>query len=231
MWNRMRAFFQSEPMDRELDAEVASHIVFATEENLRLGHSPQEARRRALVRFGGVEQARQTHREMRGLLGLDRLMQDLRHTFRTLGRDRGFTTVAVLILALGIGANIVVFSVVNTILLRPLPFHDPQQLVWLAGNHGKGGLSDQTYRVDAYEEFQRHNQSFQSVTGFVPYYAFSDFKLTGYGEPKPAPGVWVIGNFFQTMGIEPELGRLFTQNESVKGGPKVALLSDAYWRR
>ena len=105
-------------MDRELDAEVASHIEMATEENLRAGMPAEEARRRALVRFGGVEQARQVHRETRGLPGLDRLMQDLRYTFRTLGRDRGFTTVAVLILALGIGANVVVFSVVNTLLLR-----------------------------------------------------------------------------------------------------------------
>jgi predicted permease len=134
-------------------------------------------------------------------------------------------------LALGIGANIAVFSVVNTILLRPLPFHDPQQLTWLAGNNGVGGLSEQTYRVDSYEEIQRHSQSFQDVTGYMPFYVVADYKLTGYGEPKPVSGVWVGGNFFQTLGIQPALGRLFTPEECVKGGRPAVLLSHTFWER
>ena len=117
----------------------------------------------------------------------------MRYALRTLGRDRGFTLVAVLILALGIGANIVVFSVVNTILLRPLPFKDSQQLVWLAGNEGKGGLNEQTYTVDVYEEFQRHNRSFQSVTGYQTFYNSIQYKLTGSGDPKALVGVEVAG--------------------------------------
>ncbi len=117
------------------------------------------------------------------------LWQDLRYALYMFAKNPGFTVVAVLTLALGIGANIAVFSVVNTILLRPLPFHDPQQLTWLAGNNGVGGLSDQTYRVDVYEEIQRHSQSFQDVTGYVPLLlGHSDFKLMGYGEPKPVFG-------------------------------------------
>jgi predicted permease len=229
--NRLRAFFRKEPLDHELDAEMASHLAFAIEEGLQRGLSPQEARRQALVRFGGVEQAKEQHREARGLPVLDSLVQDLRYAFRTLRRDRVFTLIAVLILALGIGANIAVFSVVNTILLRSLPFHDPQQLTWLAGNNGIGGLSVKTYRVDAYEEIQRHNQSFQSVTAYVPFYAVSDYKLTGYGEPKPVSGVWVAGNFFQTLGVQPALGRLFTREECVKGGRPAVLLSHAFWER
>jgi predicted permease len=162
---------------------------------------------------------------------LDILLQDLRYTHRTLYRDRFFTLITVLILSLGIGANIAVFSVVNTILLRPLPFRDPQQLTWLAGNNGVGGLSDQTYRVDVFEEIQRHSQSFRDVTAYVPYYDYSDFKLTGYGEPKPVSGVWVAGNFFQTLGIQPALGRLFTREECVKGGRLAVLLSWPFWQR
>src|SRR5271165_500728 len=137
----LRSFFRKEPLDRDLNAEMASHLDFAIEENLQSGMSREEARRQALIRFGGVEQAKEQHRETRGLPTLDIFLQDLRYTFRTLRRDRAFTIVAVLILALGIGANIVVFSVVNTILLRPLPFHAPERLAWLAGNNGVGGLS------------------------------------------------------------------------------------------
>jgi predicted permease len=228
---KMRAFFRKAPMDNDLDAEMKSHIDLATDENLNRGMSTQEARRQALIRFGGVERAKEEHRETRGLPVLDVMLQDLRFTFRTLLRDRGFAIVAVLILALGIGANVVVFSVVNTILLRPLPFYDPQQLVWITGNNGIGGLSDVTYRVDAFEELQRHSRSFQNVTGFVPYYSASDTKLTGNGQPKPVSGVWVVGDFFQTLGVQPALGRLFTPDECVKGGRPAVVLSNAYWRQ
>lgn len=174
---------------------------------------------------------KQQHREARAVSSLDILLQDLRYTYRTLCRDRVFTLIAVLILALGIGANVAVFSVVNTILLRPLSFRDPQQLTWLAGNNGVGGLSDKTYRVDAYEEIERHSQSFQEVTAYVAFYAYFDFKLTGYGEPKPVSGVWVAGNFFRTLGIQPVLGRLFTSEECVKGGRPAILLSRPFWQR
>ena len=188
----------------------------------------------ALVEVGGVAQVKQAVREGRAGAGLETLGQDLRYALRTLKRDKGFTLIAVLILGLGIGANVAVFSVVNTMLLRPLPFRDPQQLVWMAGNGGVGGLSDQTYRVVAYEEFARHNKSFQNVTGFVPSYELSQTTLLGYGAPKPVSGVWVAGDFFQTLGVQPMLGRLFTTEETVnynKGGRPAAILSYDFWQR
>jgi predicted permease len=231
MLHRVRSFFRKEPLDRELDAEMASHLEMAVEENVRRGMNPEEARRQAMVRFGGVQQAREQQREARGLPWIDILMQDLRFTFRTLTRDRGFAIVAVLILGLGIGANIAVFSVVNAILLRPLPFHDPQQLVWLAGNNGKGGLSDMTYLVDAYEDYARENHSFREMTAFSPYYSLSETNLVGNGTPKPLQSVWVAGNFFQVLGVHPILGRQFTPEESVKGGPPAALLSYSLWKQ
>ncbi|MGC1783747.1 MAG: ABC transporter permease [Acidobacteriaceae bacterium] len=229
--SRVSAFFRREPLDRDLNAEMASHIDLATEENLQHGLPPEEARRQALIRFGGVQQAKEQQRDARGFPKLEILMQDLRYTLRTLRRDSGFTVIAVLILALGIGANIVVFNVVDTILLRPLPFHDPQQLTWIADSHGKSGLSSQTYSVDAYREFQRENHSFQAVTAYMPFFGESNYKLTGNGEPQPVSSVMVAGNFFQTLGVQPVLGRLFSPEELLKGGGAAVLLSYPVWQR
>ncbi len=227
---RMGAFFRKEPMDRELEAEVAAHIEMATAENLQRGMTPEEARRQALVRFGGVEQAKERQRESRGLPWLDTVLQDLRYTMRTLGRDRGFATIAILILALGIGANVVVFSVVNTILLRPLPFYDPSRLVWIAPADAKG-LSASTYSVDAYEDLRLMNRSYEDVTGYFAFSTEDNYKLTGRGVPLPVTGIMVAGNFFHVLGVEPMLGRQFTPEESIKGGPAAVMLSHAFWQR
>jgi hypothetical protein len=168
--HRLRSSFPNPQLDQDLDAEMVSHLELATEQNLKRGLSAEEARRQALVVFGGVEQAKARNREARGVAFLDILSQDLRYGIRTLGRDPGFALIAVLILALGIGANIAVFSVVNTILLRPLPFREPQRLAWIAGAKGRSGLSSVTYSVDAYRELLAQGRSFQDVTA---YFAFS----------------------------------------------------------
>ena len=229
--HRFVALFRRDDLDRELEAEMAAHVDLAIEENLKAGMSPQDARRFALAHFGGTQQAKENHRDSRALPWLETLSQDLRYTFRTLRKDRSFTAITILILALGIGANIVVFSVVNTLLLRPLPFRDPSQLTWLAGNNGAGGLSDVTYRVDAFEAYQQHNYSFEALTAYVPFLAASDFVLAGIDPPRPISGMHVAGNFFQTLGVQPMLGRLFLPNEYAKGGPRVVLLSYPFWRQ
>jgi predicted permease len=228
---RVRSFFQKEQRDLELDAEVTAHLELAVEENLRRGMSAEEARRQALIRFGGVMQAKEQQREVRGLPWLDVLLQDLRYTFRTLRRDRGFALIAVIILGLGIGANIAVFSVVNTILLRPLPLHNPQELVRILSKKTTGGESSMTYSADATEEFQRRNRSFQAVTGYFAFSSSDNFKLMGNGQPLPLTGLSVAGNFFQTLGVQPSLGRLFTAEESLHNSRPVVLLSHALWKR
>jgi predicted permease len=228
-WNRVLAVFRREPLDTDLDAEIASHLDAAIEDNLRLGMPPEEARRAAHIRFGGVARAMEQHREARGVPALDLLRQDLRFTFRALRRDRSFACVVILVLALGVGANVAVFSVVNTILLRPLPFGTPNQLVWFAANGGKGGLSEQTYTVAAFEEFRRNNRSFQDVTSYQTFFNSIQYKLTGRGEP--IVGIQVAENFFPMLGIQPSLGRLFTPDECRKGGRAVALLSYPFWQR
>lgn len=231
LWNRLRSFFHRKPLDRELDEELTSHIQLAVDENIASGMNPEEARRQALVRFGGLQQAREQQREARGFPFLDVLLQDLRYTLRTLRRDRGFSCVAILILALGIGANTAVFSVVDTILLRPLPFQNPQRLMWIQGPQKACGLSCVTYSVDAFQEYQQRNRTMQSVTAYMPFYGPSDYKLTGRGEPQPVSGVPVAGNFFQTLGVQPYLGRLWTPDELVLHGRPAVLLSYYFWKR
>ena len=229
--NQIRSLFRSEQLDREVKDEMASHLEMAVEENLRRGMSPDEARRQALVQFGGVQQALERHRESRTLPWVDILRQDLRFTFRMLRRDSGFAAVAVLILALGIGANIAVFSVVNTILLRPLPFRDSQQLVRIVEKDPKAGESSKTYTADATQDFQQQNRSFQSVSGYFAFTGPDNFKLMGSGQPTPATGILVAEGFFQTLGVEPSLGRLFRPEEFVQHAQPVALLSYPFWKR
>ena len=229
--NQIRSLFRGEQLDREVKDEMASHLEMAVEENLRRGMSPDEARRQALVQFGGVQQALERHRESRTLPWVDILRQDLRFTFRMLRRDSGFAAVAVLILALGIGANIAVFSVVNTILLRPLPFRDSQQLVRIVEKDPKAGESSKTYTADATQDFQQQNRSFQSVSGYFAFTGPDNFKLMGSGQPTPATGILVAEGFFQTLGVEPSFGRLFRSEEFVQHAQPVALLSYPFWKR
>jgi predicted permease len=230
-WNRIQSFFHKQQRDADLDAELQSHLELAIEENLQQGMAPDEARRKALIRFGGIPQAKEQQREARGLLWLDILLQDLRFTFRTLRRDPTFTIIAVIILGLGIGANVVVFSVVNTVLLRPLPFRNPEQLVRLAGSGGPGGESSATYSADAMQEFQQRNRSFQEVTGYFAFSSSDNYKLIGNGQPLPVTGLMIADNFFNTLAIQPTLGRLFTPEECLKNSRPVTLLSHAFWKR
>jgi hypothetical protein len=146
--------------------------------------SEDDARREALLRFGGLLQSKEHQRAARGLPFLEVALQDLRYAARTLRRDLGFAVVAVLMLGLGIGGNVAVFSVVNEVLLRPLPFEEARQLVWIEQAATTGGLSERTYSVSAYEGLRARTRALDGVTG---YYAFSkadNYRLGGHGIPS-----------------------------------------------
>jgi predicted permease len=168
---------------------------------------------------------------MWGWSWLEESLQDVRYAFRTLVKNAGFTTVAVLTLALGIGVNVAVFSVVDTILLRALPFPNPQQLVRILSKHSAAGESGMTYSSDATEEYQQRNRSLQEVTGYFAFTGPDNLKLIGKDQPRPVTGLMVAGNFFHTLGVEPSLGRLFRPEECVHNSRPVALLSHAFWER
>jgi predicted permease len=229
--SRLRAFFFKSQLEADLEIEIQAHIDLAFEENLRSGLSPLEARRQALVGFGSIDLAKYQQREARGLMKLDILVQDLRYTLRTFSRDRGFTLVAILILALGIGANIAVFSVVNHLLLRPLPFPDADRLVWIAPPPTKCGLSCATFSTDAYDQFRTHTRSYQDVTGYFAFSGTDNLSLDLGGAPIPATSIDVIANFFHLLGVQAAMGRTFTADDGRDGAAPVVLLTDAWWRR
>jgi putative ABC transport system permease protein len=160
----------------------------------------------------------------------DSLIQDLRYAFRTLRRDAGFTTFAILIVGLGIGASATVFSVVNTLLLRPLPFRDPSRLVWIA-NHDTGGLSGATTQVGHLLDLRERSHSFSDLAAYFAFYGIGDNKLTGEGEPERLSGVPVSENFFPVLGIQPQIGRLFNADECKWKGPRAVLLAHGFWER
>jgi predicted permease len=236
---RAGALFRRSSLDAELEAELESHLEMAIEENLERGMPAVEARRLAMVRLGALNTAKDRHREARGLVEADIvvqemkmeiLWQDFKYTMRTLRRDPGFALVAVLILGLGIGANVAVFSVVNTLLLRPLPFPDSQQLVRIVERDAKGE-SGRTYTADATEDFEQQNRSFQSVSGYFAFTGLNNFKLSGSGQPVPATGILVAEGFFETLGVQPSVGRLFRREEFLHHAGVAALLSYPYWMR
>ena len=158
------------------------------------------------------------------------LLQDLRYTFRTLRRDAGFTSFAILIVGFGIGASSTVFSVANAVLIRPLPFRDADRLAWIA-NHDTSGLSGQTTQVGHFLDLREQNRSFSDIAAYFAFYGVGDNKLTGQGEPERLSGVPVSENFFPLLGVQPQLGRLFSPEECKWHGPKAVLLSHGLWER
>jgi len=227
----VREVFGARLLNRELDEELAAHLELHIDDNLRAGMSPAEARRQALIKLGGLEQTKDSYRGTAGLHFLETLVQDMHFAVRSLRKAPGFTSIAVLTLALGIGANIAVFSIVNTLLLRPLPFPDSGRLVWFTGNHGQGGLSPTTYNVGSYEEYAKHAQSFEEVTCYQAFWGSSEYNMTGHGEPRHVQAVMVANNFFRTLGVPPALGRTFLPGEHEKRAAPVTVLTDWFWRQ
>jgi len=243
-WRRYARFIGPDPA-ADVKDELGFHLDAKTDDLIRQGWQPEAARKEAEQQFGdlravermGQRIGQRTERRRRLSDYANDLLHDARYTLRTLGRDPGFAAVSLLILTLAIGANVAVFSVVNTILLRPLPFPRANELVWIAPPPSECGWSCATYSADAYEEFRAASRAYQDVTGYEAFTTPENFRLTGLGEPVPATGIEVIGNFFQVLGVQPAMGRLFTAEEA-RGpvipnstGTPVALLANAYWKR
>ncbi len=163
---------------------------------------------------------------------LENLRRDVRYAVRTLLRDAGFAAFAILIVGLGVGASCTIFSVVNTLLLRPLPFRDPGRLVWIANHQDEtNDMSGKTSQTDYLVDMKARNQSYEDLAAYYAFYGLGDAKMIGGGQPERLTSVPVTQNFFPLLGVEPQLGRQFSAEESKQNGPRVTMLSDGLWRR
>jgi hypothetical protein len=162
---------------------------------------------------------------------MEQFVRDVRYAMRGMRRDAGFCAIAVLILGVGIGANTAIFSVVNTVLFRPLPFRDPERLVWIANTSSTGGLSGVTSRVANYRDLLAQNQSFEAMTAYFAFSDYGSYTLGETGEPERLIGYGVAQNFFDVLGVRPMLGRPFDAEESVWNGRKAVILGHGLWQR
>jgi len=222
---RLRGLFRKQRLDGDLDAELQAHLEMLTEENIRRGMSSTEARYAARREFGGVEQAKELHREQRSIQFLDVLLQDLRFALRGLRKRPGFALVAILTLALGIGSTTAVFSVVDRILFRNLPYPHDERLVSF-GDKAPFEANEFVLGPD-YVDWKKTQTPFESVTSFVP--GGADCDLTEQN-PIRLKCALVESTFLPTFGIQPFLGRNFTNDEDRPNAPRVALITYGLWR-
>ena len=220
-----RARVGNDAPEREMDEERLFHLDMATRRNIERGMSPDDARRAALATFGGVVQHQETALDALPTRWLDELRQDLSYAIRTLRRNPGFAISVVLTLALGIGANTAIFSVVNGVLLRPLPVRDPEHFVYVGWSWGRG---DEAGALSAYkiEYLRQHATTLSGVTSLRTV----EHDL-GTGEaPRLIRGLRVSRDFFEVIGFAPTIGRGFSSDEDTPGGPSVVILSHALWQ-
>src|SRR5262245_56207274 len=223
---RFRGLFNKQRKDRELDQEIESHLQLHTEENLRLGMTPDEARRRATIKLGGIESTKEAYRDQRGLPVLETLWQDAHYGVRMLRKNPGFSSAAVLTLALGIGATTAIFSLINAVLLEPLPYEQSRQLVnlWEMRPDGKSG----DVSPGAFMDWREYSTSFEGVSSVRDAAA----NLTGTGQPERINGLRVSANFLSILREGPQVGRGFLpEEERSGGGDQVVVLSHGLWPR
>jgi putative ABC transport system permease protein len=224
---RLRALFFKPKMEDELQAELQFHLEREIEENIARGMTPEEARFAALRSFGGVERVKEESRDVRGIRRLEELWQDLRYGARMLLKQPGFTLIAVLTLALGIGANTAIFSVVNAALLCPLPYADDERLVMIWGKFPGAGIKRASVSVPEFIDYRDQTHSFAQVG----IYGDKDFTLTGRGEAERFSGALVSANLLSLLGINPAIGRHFLAEENQPDRSHVVILSYSLWQR
>ena len=222
---RVAGLWRKEEKDREFAAEIENHLQMRTEEHMRRGMSAAEARRAARIESGGLEVAREAYRDRRGIPWLESLLQDFRYAFRALRKQPVFTVVAALTLALGIGANTAIFSLVYRVLLRPLPYPDAERLVFIWNSYVKGGGEPTRVSIPDYLDRRAEAPAIADAALFTP----REANLFAGQQPESVTALAVTPSFFSTLGRGPSLGRAFTSSDAASGAPRVAILTHALW--
>ena len=231
-WKRFRRlaryWMDRRERNRSLWEEMQFHVESMAEELTAQGMSEADARAVAHRKFGNMTQVSEEARSTWIARGLSDLLQDLRYSFRGMQRDAGFTAFTILIAGLGIGASATVFSVVNAMLLRPLPFRDPGRLVWISNSDAWTAT-----QTEHYSDLRHLNRSFSDLAGWSGFYFPGDKQMTGSGDPERVTAVPVTQNLFALLGVEPAIGRTFTSEECQGkfSAPPATVLSYSFWRR
>src|SRR6185295_11680956 len=222
---RLRGLFEHKRLERELDDEVRFHLEMQIEDNLKAGMNPTEARHEALRSFGGIEPMRETYRERRTIALVETTAKDLRYAVRTLRKSPGFTMSAVAVLALAIGANTAMFSVLNTVLLRPLPYRSPKQLAMLWTEDPAQNFREGRSALWDVEQWRSQSQSFADMATFDTVTTF----LTGADGVEEILGASISPNLLSLLGVRPVLGRSFS-NEEAEQRQRLVLISHRFWQ-
>jgi putative ABC transport system permease protein len=231
-FSRLGASFRKGRRDRDIAAELENHLRLHIEDNLRAGMNPEEARRCAIIKLGGVEQAKEIYREREGLPLLELFFHDFRFALRLLRKNPGFTAIAVLTLALGMGATTTIFSVVNSVLLRPLPYQNQDRLLRVAESHPgapAAGVTFSSFGV-TYATFLDLEREAKTIENASAYRQWA-FNVTGGSEPQQVSGALVSGNFFNVLGSNALLGHTIQPEDDQPGGNnRVVVLSYGLWQ-
>jgi len=232
--SRLRGLFLSARLDEEFEREVDEHIALLTADNIRRGMTPDEARRAAVVRFGGPMQIKEQQHDDRGLPFVETTLQDIRYALRSLAKHRAFSMVAIATLTIGIGAGTAVFGIAGAVLLRPLPYQDPDALVRVFETNPLKGWTRNIASPANYADWKTQNTVFTDVAAYEQFDSTgsgaSDVFLTGFGEPQGLKSLGVTGNLFRVLGAAPQLGRTFTDEETFEGKARVVVLSYGLWQ-
>jgi putative ABC transport system permease protein len=219
------SFWHRQKRESELDEELQSHLQMAAQDRADRGETPEQARRGARRELGNVGLIKEVTREMWGWASFERLVQDLRFGMRMLVKSPGFAAVAILTLALGIGVNTALFSVVNGVLLKPLPYPQPEKLVWLAEskpNFATGSISFPNFR-----DWQKDNHTFSGMAIYRSY----NFNVLGLGDAEQVHARFITSDFFSVLGVNPVIGRTFASGEDDIGRAPIVMISEGLWKR
>jgi putative ABC transport system permease protein len=223
---RLKGSWRRPEIERELGEELRAHLEMLVEENMRRGMPADEARRQAKLELGNLSRIREDYRDQARVPFLEVLLQDLRYGLRMLRKSPAFAAVAIATLALGIGANAAIFSVVNGVLLRPLPYDDPSRLVYVISSAPERGFTNYATSPPDFRTLRERNHTLSNLSALYT----SSFNLTGVPQPEKLSGEVVSAEYFTTLGVKPMIGRGFLPNEEKWGEHHVVVVSEGFWR-